>query len=389
MFDERIDRRGTNSTKWDGLERFTGVSAEDALSMWVADMDFRAPEFLNDALRRLIEQANYGYFAGDAAMNAQISWWMKHRHGWEVDPDIMTSTGGLGHAIAALLETFTAPGDEIIIFTPVYHEFINKIIRAGRTVHESPLALRDGVFHMDFDALEAGLTGRETAMIISSPHNPAGRIWTPEELRQLAAFCEKHDLLMMADEIHHDLVFPGNSFTPYLVAAPEAAHRTFVLTAASKTFNVAGARLGTVTIPDAEKRRAFRDHLLAHQTQPNLLGVELTRAAYSPEGAAWVDDLMIYLHENARLFLDGSAQVPGLSAMPMQATYLAWVDFSGTGMEMEEVLRRIKEDARIAPSIGHEFGTGGETCLRFNVGTSRCRVEEAVNRIKAAFSDLQ
>ncbi|MEO0772064.1 MAG: aminotransferase class I/II-fold pyridoxal phosphate-dependent enzyme [Pseudomonadota bacterium] len=389
MFDERIDRRGTNSSKWDGMERATGVGAEDAIAMWVADMDFRAPDFLQAAMYKLIDQANYGYFAGDAEMRAQVAWWMKTRHGWDVDPDHMISTGGLGHAIAALLETFTDPGDEIIIFTPVYHEFTNKINLTERVVHESPLVIRDGVFHMDFDALEAGLTGRETAMIISSPHNPAGRIWSADELRQVAAFCERHDLLLMSDDIHHDLVLPGFDYTPLLNAAPEAAHRTFVLTAASKTFNIAGARLGTVTIPDDEKRAAFRHHLLTHQTQPNLLGVELTRAAYSPDGAAWTDELVAYLAENARIFRDGIAEIPGLSAMPMQSTYLAWVDFAGTGMEMQEVIARVKGDARIAPSVGAEFGTGGESCLRFNLGTSRCRVEEAVERLQAAFSDLQ
>ncbi|MEM7732971.1 MAG: aminotransferase class I/II-fold pyridoxal phosphate-dependent enzyme, partial [Pseudomonadota bacterium] len=285
MFDERIDRRGTNSSKWDAMERVTGVGADDALAMWIADMDFRAPEFLQAAMHKLIDQANFGYFAGDMEMRKQIAWWMKNRHGWDANPDHMTSTLGLGHAIAALLETFTDPGDGVIIFTPVYHEFTVKINLTGRRVHESPLVIRDGVYHMDFDVLEAGLTGDEKAMIISSPHNPAGRIWTSDELRQLADFCERHDLLMMADEIHHDLIYPGHKFTPYLVAAPKAAHRTFVLTAASKTFNTAGARLGTVTISDDDKRAAFRHHLLSHQTQANLLGVELTRAAYSPEGA--------------------------------------------------------------------------------------------------------
>lgn len=389
MFDERINRRGTNSSKWDAMERATGVSAEDALAMWVADMDFRAPDFLQAAMHKLIDRANFGYFAGDAEMRDQVAWWMKHRHGWNAHPDHMTSTLGLGHAIAALLETFTDPDDGVIIFTPVYHEFTVKINLLGRRVHESPLVIRDGVYHMDFDALEAGLTGDEKAMIISSPHNPAGRIWTPDELRQLADFCERHDLLMMADEIHHDLVFPGQTFTPYLVAAPEAAHRSFVLTAASKTFNTAGARLGTVTISDAEKRAALRYHLLSHQTQANLLGVELTRAAYSPEGAAWVDELVAYLAENARIFDDGISKIPGLASMPMQSTYLAWVDFAGTGMEMDEVIRRVKGDARIAPSVGKDFGTGGENHLRFNIGTTRCRVEEAVDRLQTAFADLQ
>lgn len=387
-FDEVIDRRGTNSTKWDRMEAYGGVSPEDGIAMWVADMDFRAPDFLQDAVRRMLEKANYGYFASDSPATEAAAWWMKERHGWAADPAWMSSTLGLGHAIALLLETFTDPGDEVIIFTPVYHEFTAKIRSAGRVVHESPLKIENGLYHMDFEALEAGLTGREKAMLISSPHNPAGRIWTAEELRRLAGFCQRHDLLMIADEIHHDLVYPGQSFTSFLVAAPDAADRTFVLTAASKTFNTAGARHGVVTIPEPEKRKTFRQALHMHQTQPNLLGVELTAAAYSPPGAAWVDELVEYIDGNHRLFLDGMGRIPGVKAMPMQSTYLAWVDFAGTGMSMAELLRRVHEDARIVPSAGG-FGTGDETFLRFNIGTARPRLEEAVERLQLAFSDLQ
>lgn len=387
-FDDPIDRRGTNSAKWDRMQAYSGVSPEDGIAMWVADMDFAAAPVLQEAVQGLLEKANYGYFASDAKAIDAAAWWMKHRHGWAVDPDWMTSTLGLGHAIALLLETFTEPGDEVIIFTPVYHEFTNKISNSGRVVHESPLVVRDGIYHMDLDALEAGLTGREKAMLISSPHNPAGRVWTTEELQQLAAFCERHDLMMISDEIHHDLTFPGHVFTPFMVAAPEAAPRTIVLTAASKTFNIAGARQATVTIPDAAKRKTFRHAILVHQTQPNLLGVELTAAAYTPRGAAWVDELNDYIHGNARLFNDGVAQIPGVVPMPMQSTYLAWVDFANTGLAMEDVLARVHDDARLAPSVGG-FGTGGETFLRFNLGTQRARVEEAVARLQDAFSDLQ
>ncbi|KZY47938.1 aminotransferase [Roseovarius sp. HI0049] len=387
-FDDPIDRRGTNSSKWDKMEAYSGVSPEDGIAMWVADMDFPAAPVLQEAVQGLLEKANYGYFASDAKAIEAAAWWMKERHGWSVDPDWMTSTLGLGHAIALLLETFTDKGDEVIIFTPVYHEFTNKIRSAERVVHESPLVIEGGIYHMDLDALEAGLTGREKAVIISSPHNPAGRVWTPEELQQLAALCERHDLMMISDEIHHDLAFPGHRFTPFLTAAPDAAQRTIVLTAASKTFNIAGARQAAVTIPDAEKRMAFRHALHVHQTQPNLLGVELTAAAYSPRGAQWVDELVAYIHGNAQLFNDGVAQIPGAVPMPMQSTYLAWVDFANTGLAMEDVLARVHDDARLAPSVGG-FGTGGESFLRFNLGTQRARVEEAVSRLQDAFSDLQ
>jgi cystathionine beta-lyase len=388
-FDQVIDRRGKGAIKWDRMEAYGGVSPEDGLAMWVADMDFAPAPVLNEAVEALLQRADYGYFTGDGAMNERVAWWMKNRHGWEADPDWMCTTHGLGHAIALLLETYTAPGDEIIIFTPVYHEFTNKIRNNHRVVHESPLFIRDGVYHMDLDSLEAGLTGKEKAMLISSPHNPAGRIWTPEELRALAAFCEKHDLMMWSDEIHHDLVYPGHRFTPFLVAAPEAAHRTMVLSAASKTFNIAGARTATVTIPEEETRATFRRALFEHQTQPNLLGVKLTEAAYTPRGTDWVDELVAYLDTNQKLFTSAMGAIPGLKAMPMQSTYLAWVDFSGTGMEMAEVLERVRGQARICPSVGAEFGTGGEYCLRFNLGMARSQIEEAVARLQEAFGDLQ
>lgn len=389
-FDELIDRRGTNSSKWDGMAAATGVSAPDAIAMWVADMDFRAGEFLQDATRALLDKANYGYFTGESEMKRAVAWWMHERHGWEVDPAAMFSTYGLGNGIALCLQTYTDPGDEVIIFTPVYHEFTNKIRNAGRVVRESPLRIdQDGLYRMDLDALESALSGREKMVLFCSPHNPAGRVWSAGEMRELAAFCARHDLLLVSDEIHHDLVYAGHRHLPFPVAVPEATGRLIMLTSSSKTFNTAGTRLGTVTIPDPDLHARFGATLTALNIQPNLLGCVLTRAAYSPEGAAWVDALMHYLEGNRDLFVAGVSDIPGVTAMPMQATYLAWADFTNTGMTMDEVITRVKSGARIAPGIGAEFGTGGENFLRFNIAMPRARVAEAVERLQEAFSDLQ
>ncbi|WP_428512796.1 MalY/PatB family protein [Roseovarius sp.] len=389
-FDRLIDRRGTNCAKWDAMPKVYGVPVEDGIPMWVADMDFSAAEVLQDAVRGLLEKANYGYFTGESEMKDAVAWWMKSRHGWSPDPSHMFSTAGLGNAIAICLQTYTDPGDEVIIFTPVYHEFTNKIVNAGRVVKESPLVPgEDGMYRMDLQSLESALSGREKMLLFCSPHNPAGRVWTVEEQKELAAFCERHDLVLVADEIHHDLVLPGHTHVPMPVAAPDIAERLIMLTSSSKTFNTAGSRLGTVTIPGTMLRARFSDALTALNLSPNLLGCVLTRAAYTPQGAEWVDQLVGYLDGNRAAFLDAMGQIPGVRAMPMQATYLAWVDFSNTGMEMKEVLRRVNEDARIAPSVGAEFGKGGETCLRFNIATPRARVEEAATRLQAAFSDLQ
>lgn len=388
-FDEIIDRRGSNSLKWDKMEATHGVSPADGLAMWIADMDFRAGDFLQDAVTGLLEKANYGYFCGEPEMKQAVAAWMRTRHGWNADPSAMVSAYGLGNGIALCLDTFTDPGDEIIIFTPVYPEFGYKIRNAGRVVKESPLMRSDGLYRMDLEGLEASLTGREKAVLFCSPHNPAGRVWTAEELRALAAFCMAHDLLLMSDEIHHDLIFPGYTHLPFAAAVPEIADRLIMLTSASKTFNIAGSRLGTLHIPNGDLRARFERKLTALNIQPNLLGVVLTQAAYCAHGAEWVDALVAYISENARVFSEGIGTIPGLRFMPMQGTYLSWVDFDGTGMPMSDVLRRVKGDARIAPGPGREFGTGGEMFLRFNIAMPRVRVAEAVSRLQAAFGDLQ
>lgn len=389
-FDEIIDRHGTKSSKWDLMEPVFGVPAKDGLAMWVADMDFRAPEFLQDAVRGMIDKANYGYFCGIDSLYEAVCWWMKTRHGWDIDPDWITTTYGLGNGIAMALQTFTAPGDTVVTFTPVYHEFEVKIAKTGRVNLQLPLHRQaDGTYGLDFDAYESQMTGREKMLIISSPHNPAGRVWTGDELRQIAEFCIRHDLLLISDEIHCDLVLPGYRHVPMHVAAPQIEDRLIMMTSASKTFNIAGARLGCVILPDPGLRARFQAFHKSLDMSPNLLGVELTRAAYCEAGAVWVDELTGYLAGNAGLFEARLSAIPGLTAMPMQSTYLAWVDFTDTGMGRDEIHQRVYRQARIAATPGHTLGKGGENFLRFNLAMPRAHVEQACARLDEAFSDLQ
>lgn len=388
-FDTITDRRGTGATKWDMMQTFAGVSPDDGLPMWVADMDFTAPDFLQDALHAELDKANYGYFCNADSYLEAVAWWMKTRHGWSIQPDWMFTTAGLGNAIALAITAFTGPEDHVAIFSPVYHEFAGKIRRCGRGVTELPLAVEDGIYRMDFDRYDALLTGREKMVLISAPHNPAGRVWTAGELGELADFCTRHDLLLVSDEIHQDIVFSGHKHIPMHVAAPQIEDRLITVSAASKTFNIAGLRTGCVTIPDSKLRTQFKNVFDPLNIAPNLFGVVATRAVYSEDGAAWVDQLTAYLEGNAQEFAAGIAKIPGLTSMPMQGTYLAWVDFSGTGMSQEEFASRVTRTARIAPTPGHALGLGGETFLRFNIGTQRARVTEAVARLQDAFSDLQ
>jgi cystathionine beta-lyase len=387
-FDEPIDRRNTNALKWDMMEAHCGVAPDDGIAMWVADMDFRPPPAVGAALEAAVRHGVYGYFGDDRAYKAAITGWMARRHGWEVDPGAVFTTHGVVAGFALCLQAFTEPGDAVILFSPVYHAFYRVLQANHRQIVESPLVQQDGRYAMDLDALAASLTGREKLLVLCSPHNPAGRVWSRDELRALADFCVAHDLLLVADEIHHDLVLPGNRHLPMPVAAPEILDRLVMLTASTKTFNLAGALTGNVTIPDMGLRRRYHAAHVAAGVGANRFGVLVATAAYS-EGDAWVDALCRYLAGNARLFDAGVNAIPGLRSMPMQATYLAWVDFAGTGMPAEEFTARVERLARIAPSRGVTFGKGGETFLRFNIGTPRARVEEAVTRLQEAFADLQ
>lgn len=388
-FDETMDRFGKGTAKWDGMKMVTGVEAPEGLPMWIADMDFAPADILQRTVQDLHDKAAYGYFVGQGDYHKAVAWWMRERHGWEVSLPSILSTYGLGNAIALCLHAYTQPGDEVIIFTPVYHEFAQNIMRGGRVVRESPLVVEDGVYRMDLESLESRLTGNEKAVLFCSPHNPAGRVWSVEEQKELAAFCARNDLLLIVDEIHHDLVYSGHKHVPLAIAAPEAEDRLVMLTAASKTFNIAGTRIGNVIIPNRDLRAPFENLLKALDIKPNLFGLKLAQAVYSPEGAAWADDLIAYIEDNYRVLREGLSAIPGVTVMPMQATYLSWVDFTNTGMEMVEVVARVKGGAKIAPSVGADFGNGGAPYLRFNIGTQRARVADAVARLQTAFSDLQ
>lgn len=389
-FDTLIDRRGTHSSKWDGMQANYGVSPEEGLAMWVADMDFASPEPVRSAVRALADHGVFGYFGDDSAYRAAICWWMKERHGWTVDPKAIFTTHGLVNGVAMCLETWTDPGDGVVLFTPVYHAFARIIRASGRTVVECPLTRDEsGTYQMDFAAYDAMMTGKERMVILCSPHNPGGRVWTQGELQGVADFARRNDLLLVSDEIHHDIVMPGAKHIPMPVAAPDVSDRLVLLTAASKTFNIAGSHVGNVIVHDPDLRARFAARMAGMGISPNAFGMHMVTAAYSAEGAAWVDELTAYLDENRRVFDDGVATIPGLQSMPMQATYLAWVDFSGTGMAPAEFTNRIEQGAKIAASHGSTFGLGGESFMRFNIGMPRVQIQEAVSRLQTAFSDLQ
>ena len=388
-FDEVIDRRGTHSSKWDTMEGLYGVSPDSGLSMWVADMDFRAPKIIQEKLHGINSHGIYGYYGDHKEYNNSIKWWMKNRHNWEIDTSWIFTTHGLVNGTGLCIDAFTKPGDGIILFTPVYYQFSNLVEAARRKVVECPLKLIDNHYRFDFVAYERNLSGDEKMVILCSPHNPGGRVWTKNELQEVAKFAKKHDLVLVSDEIHHDLVYPNKSHTVMPIANPSVCDRLVMMTATTKTFNIAGAHSGNVIISNPNLRQKFSERIKALGISPNSFGLFMATAAYSSEGAQWLDELLHYIDGNRVIFDREVNKIPGLSSMPLEGTYLAWVDFSGTGMEEEEFIYRVQEKAKIAVNHGSTFGTGGEKFLRFNLATPRTLVVEATKRLKDAFSDLQ
>lgn len=385
-FDTLIDRRGTHSAKWDKMQALYGVSPDTGISMWVADMDFRPPACVQTALQGMLDHGVYGYFGGDDKYLDAIRWWMDTRHGWSVDPGAIFTTHGLVNGTALCVQTWTQPGEGVVLFTPVYHAFARVIEAAGRRVVEVPLVEVEGRLTMDFpDTLPQGTR----MVILCSPHNPGGQVWTEAELRGVAEFARRHDLILVSDEIHHDLVLPGHRHIAMPLAAPEIADRLVMMTATTKTFNIAGAHIGNVIIPDPALRRAFAGTMAAMGISPNSFGMHMATAAYSPQGAEWVDALCVYLDGNRKVFEDGMAAIPGARVVPLQSTYLEWVDFTGTGMDEAALRRRIEQGAGVAANHGSTFGSGGAGCMRFNIATPRSRVQDAVARLQRAFGDLQ
>ena len=388
-FDTCINRVGTHSAKWDMMEPIYGVPAKGGIAMWVADMDFRPPACVQAALQGMLDHGIYGYFGDESAYLSAIEWWMKNRHGWQIDKAGVFTTHGLVNGTGLCVDTFTQPGDAVVLTTPVYHAFARVVKAAGREVVECALINNAGRYEMDFAAWDAQMTGREKMMILCSPHNPGGRVWTLAELRGVADFCKRHDLILVSDEIHHDLVMPGHKHHVMPVATPDIADRLVMMTATTKTFNIAGGHSGNVIISDPELRAKFAGKMNALGISANSFGIVMATAAYSPEGAAWVDAVAAYIDGNRKLFDAGLAKIPGIKSMPLESTYLAWVDFTDTGMSHAEFASRVEKTAKIAVNHGSPFGKGGENFLRFNLATPRSVVAEAVERLQTAFSDLQ
>ena len=387
-FNKNINRIKTHSSKYDTIEQLFGISPKEGLAMWTADMDFKSPRCVVKTIREYAKHGIFGYFGDyNDYYRATIAWYYK-RHGWKIQSDWIAVTHGLVAAIGIIIRAFSKPGDEVIVFTPVYHSFAKMIKNNQRVVKESVLKETYGKYELNLDELNKRMTGNEKILLFCSPHNPGGRVWNAEELRQVGSFCKKHNLILVSDEIHNDILFPGAKHRVFPLAVPEIIDRLIVLVSSTKTFNIAGGLMGNVIIQNAEIRKLFNKSHRATGNTPNSLGMLMAESAYR-YGEPWLDQLVVYLNRNRILFDTEVNKIPGLKSMNLSATYLAWLNFADTGMSEEEIIRRVHKKAKIAANVGSTFGTGGETYMRFNLACPKNIVMESINRLKFAFDDLQ
>jgi cystathionine beta-lyase len=389
-FDRVVERRGTHASKWDNMAKLSGITAPDAIPMWVADMDFPAPPGVTETLKAEVERATHGYYADTGSWAKALVEWMAKRHGVTIDPAWVSPTPGIVSGLGLILQATSAPGDEVVVFPPAYHAF-RKIINANeRKILDAQLVERNGRYAMDLDALRKKLTPRTKVVFFCSPHNPGGTVWSPDEIRALAKFCAEHDLILVSDEIHCDLVFGGFKHTPTMTAAPEIADRLITCLAATKTFNLAGAHVGACVTSNLALKKKLDARIYASGLGSyNGFGMIATEAAWRT-GEAWLDALLVYLRESRDLFDKRiEAAAPGARSMRLGGTYLAWVDFAGTGLKPEDVAARVAKRARIYASPGEQFGPGGETWLRFNFATPQPILDDALGRLDDAFADLR
>ena len=385
-FDKIIDRRHTNCAKYD-LAQAYGYE-DDTLPLWAADMDFAAPECVQRALQEAVEHGIFGYTTLDETYVAALQRWFAKRHGWQVEPSWLVTTPGVVFALSAAIRAATEPEAAVLLMPPVYHPFAEAVERNGRQVVECPLVYQAGRYTIDFENMERKIReNRVKLLLLCSPHNPVGRVWSREELQQLGKRCKAYDVAVVSDEIHCDFAFPEHPHTPFPVACPALAERTIVCTSPSKSFNLAGLQISNIFIPGKDLREAFLHQIqITGYDDPSRMGVIACRAAYE-EGAAWLDACKAYLQENlsyVRNFL--ARNIPGIRLVEPQGTYFAWIDCTGLGMTAEELERLFAEKAKIWIDKGSMFGPCPDQFQRIVLACPRSVLEEAMRRLAAALN---
>ena len=387
-FDEPAGREGTDCIKYDRREETFGV--KDIIPMWVADMDFNTPDFVVESLQKRLEHHIYGYsFRSSEYFQSMISW-IKTRHNWTVEKEWISFSPGIVPALNFCTLAFTQAGDNIIVQPPVYFPFFSAAESHGRNLIYNRLTESEGKWDMDYNSLIAGIDSKTKMIIISNPHNPVGRVWTPEELNNLADICLKNNILIISDEIHCDLVLPGFTHTPMASLSEKIAENTVTLIAPSKTFNLAGLSTSSVIIKNPVLRKSFNrivDNL--HVGNGNIFGNTASIAAYT-NGHKWLDALLDYIDNNIEFVKDYCEKmIPEIIPVQPEATYMIWLDCRRFGMSGKDLQNFFVHKAGVGMNEGSTFGPGGEGFMRMNLGTTHQTVMKAMEQIEKAVASVR
>lgn len=387
-FDNVPDRIPTSCLKWSYRKRFCGE--EDVLPLWVADMDFPVAPEIQEAIRARSEHPIYGYPVRQDGFYESLMGWTRRRYGWEIRRDWICYSPGVVPAINLAVLAYTRPGDKVVIQSPVYYPFGAAVLNNGRQLLDNPLRLEGERYVMDLGDLERKIDSRTKLLILCSPHNPVGRVWTREELSALAELCARKNLVVVSDEIHADIVMPGRRHTCFAAVSEDAAARSLTCLAVSKTFNLAGLCTANVVIPDRRQRDGFTTAAgnLGLGTS-NVFGIVAQEAAYS-KGEPWLEELIGYVEGNHRRLKEAlEGGIPGIRVLPLEGTYLAWVDCRALGMTDPELKDFFLHKAKVWLDDGPMFGTGGAGFQRFNLACPRATLDAALDRILSAYAALR
>lgn len=381
-FDEIVPRRGTSCVKHDMLNEVFGTS--DVLPMWVADMDFRTPDFIVNAVKDRCNHEVFGYTFAPESYKMSVLNWLQRRYDIATKWKNIHFIPGIVQGVAFVLQAFTNPGDKVLITTPVYPPFINVPHRSGRVFVSSSLKVENGRFTFDYTDLEEKAKGCKV-MILVNPHNPGGTVWTREELQQVAAICKRQGVLVISDEIHADLTLPGHKHTSFTTVSEEAFHNSITFIAPSKTFNMAGLASSICYVPDPEIKKQFFAFLDANELSLGTLFAYVAADAAFAQGAPWLEQLLPYLQGNidfVEQYLND--YLPEIKMMKPEASFLIWMDFRALGMSHKELVDFLISKAKVGLNSGLDYGPEGEGFMRLNIGTARATVKETLDRIKAA-----
>ena len=375
-FDEIVPRRNTLSYKWDS------AADEDMLPMWVADMDFRTAPAIVEALQKRVSHGIFGYTRVPDAYYDAVVGWFDRRHGWKIRRERMIYTSGVVPALSAVIKALTVPGDKVVVQTPVYNCFFSSVRNNGCTLVSNPLLRVEDTWKVDFEDLERKVSDPKVKLfLLCNPHNPAGRVWTKEELARMGEICFRHDVMVISDEIHCELVFPEYRYTPFASISEEFAARSVVCISPSKAFNMAGLQIANIVAPDEEVRQKIDKAINVNEVcDVNPFGVLATIAAYN-EGEEWLVQLLDYLKGNYLWMRDFCRK--HLSQFPvgrLEGTYLVWMDCSSLHQSSEELEQNLMKEARLWLNAGTMYGAEGEGFMRWNIACPRSVLAEGLKR---------